>query len=324
MTTIVVSKKGDGDFTTIGEALASIPRENKKQVLIKVKNGTYHEKLRVESPYVVIEGEATEETVISYDDHARKVFPSGEVYRTFNSYTVFVGASHVTFRNLTIENTAGLGKEVGQAVALYVEGDLVKVENVRLLGNQDTLFTGPLPWKPIEGNDFGGPMEGKPRIVGRQYYKDCYIEGDIDFIFGSAVAVFEGCELFSKNLDQEINGYVTAASTYEGQEFGYVFINCRFTSDAEQGTVYLGRPWRNYAKTVLIDCELGAHIAKEGWHDWNKEAARVTTFYAEWASTGEGADVESRVNWSHQLKEEELKKYTLENIFKTDIIQNME
>lgn len=315
---------GDGEFTSIKEAILSIPKDNKEEVKILVKNGIYYEKLMIETPYITLEGEEKDKTIISYDDYAKKTFPSGEVYRTFNTYTVFVGASHVRIRNLTIENTAGLGHKVGQAVALYVEGDLVTVEQVRLLANQDTLFTGPLPWKPIEGTDFGGPMEGKPRVVGRQYYKDCYIEGDIDFIFGSATAVFEGCELFSKNLNQDINGYVTAASTYEGQEFGYVFRNCRFTSDAREESVYLGRPWRNHAKTVLLNCELGKHIVKEGWHDWNKTQAQSTVYYAEYASFGEGAASSKRIFWSHQLTGEDVESYNNENIFKIDINQFME
>lgn len=316
MNTIVVSKQGDGAFTSIQEAINSIPRDNTEEVVIRIKNGVYKEKIQIENSYITLEGEEKEHTVISYDDYAKKTFANGEAYRTFHTYTMFVGGSHVRLHNLTVENTAGLGSEVGQAVALYVEGDLVQVENVRLLGNQDTLFTGPLPWKPIEGNDFGGPMEGKPRIVGRQYYKDCYIEGDIDFIFGSAIALFEGCELFSKNLNREINGYVTAASTYENQEFGYVFKECRFTSNAKENSVYLGRPWRNHAKTVLISCELGAHIRKEGWDDWDKTEAQDTTYYAEYESRGEGAAPGERVSWSYQMSEKEKMKYNYDTIFK--------
>lgn len=314
MRTIVVSKCGNGEYTTISEAIQSISAQNKEEIVIKIKAGTYYEKVELYPSYVTLEGEDKNNTIISYDDYAKKQFPSGEMYRTFHSYTMFIAGSHIRIKNLTIENTAGLGEKVGQAVALYVEGDQVVVEGVRLLANQDTLFTGPLPHKPVEGSDFGGPMEGKERIVGRQYYKDCYIEGDIDFIFGSAVAVFEHCELFSKDLGKEVNGYVTAASTYEGQEYGYVFKHCRFTSDAKEGSVYLGRPWRNHAKTVLIHCELGAHIHPEGWHDWNKTEARNTTFYAEYESTGKGVEIANRVGWSHQLSEEEVTEYEINSI----------
>lgn len=314
--TYVVSANGDGDFATISETLSYVEHnhEAKEHLTIYIKNGLYKEKIMVTRGNLTFVGESNTGTILSYGDYAKMLLPDGSPYRTFHTYTMLIAANQITLKNLTIENTAGLGKDVGQAVALYVEGSRIKVEDVRLLGNQDTLFTGPLPHKPIEGKDFGGPMEGKERVVGKQYYKNCYIEGDIDFIFGSAVAVFEGCELFSKNLNQEINGYVTAASTYEGQEYGYVFIDCRFTSDAKEESVYLGRPWRNYAKTVLIGCELGNHIKREGWHDWNKEAARETVYYGEFKSVGPGASDENRVEWAHILTPEEAKQYTVEGI----------
>ncbi|MDO5291366.1 MAG: pectinesterase family protein [bacterium] len=314
---ITVGSDSDCDFRTIKEALHSIPEFNKTPITIFIKKGIYEEKLEITTPYVTLVGEDKEDTLITFGDYAKMKFPDGSLIRTFNTYTVFVGADDIIIQNLTIKNNAGLGEKVGQAVALYVEGSRVRVEDVRLLANQDTLFTGPLPHKPVEGNDFGGPMEGKQRIVGKQYYKNCYIEGDIDFIFGSATAVFEHCELFSKDLGKQVNGYVTAASTYEGQEFGYVFIDCKFTSDAKAETVYLGRPWRDYAKTVLIHCEIGEHIHKEGWNDWNKELARKVAFYGEYASythEQKPVDCSSRVAWSHILNEEEASKYTLLNV----------
>lgn len=314
---ITVGSDTDCDFTSIADALRSIPSDNKVPTTIYIKNGTYHEKVMVMVPFVTLEGEDKEKTVITYGDYAKMTFPDGSFIRTFNTYTVFIGADDVTIKNMTIENTAGLGETVGQAVALYVEGSRVKVEDTRLLANQDTLFTGPLPHKPVEGNDFGGPMEGKERIVGKQYYKNCYIEGNIDFIFGSAIAIFDHCELFSIDLGKEENGYVTAASTYEGAEFGYVFMDCRFTSNAKAETVYLGRPWREYAKTVLIDCEIGPHIHREGWHDWDKELARAVSYYGEYNSTtpdGRSVDTTNRVAWSHRLTKEEAGMYTLERI----------
>ena len=314
---ITVGSDADCDFATIADALQSIPSDNKVPTTVFIKNGTYHEKLMVMVPFVTLEGENREKTIITNGDYAKMTFPDGTYIRTFNTYTVFIGANDVTIKNLTIENTAGFGEAVGQAVALYVEGDRVKVEESRLLANQDTLFTGPLPHKPIEGNDFGGPMQGKERIVGRQYYKECYIEGNIDFIFGSATAVFDHCELFSIDLGKEENGYITAASTYKDREIGYVFMDCKFTSDAKPETVYLGRPWRDYAKTVLLNCEIGPHIRKEGWHDWNKELAREVAYYGEYNSTtpdGRVVDTSNRVAWSHILGDEEAGKYTLAHI----------
>lgn len=137
---------------------------------------------------------------------------------------------------------------MGQALALYVDGDRILFDRCRMLASQDTIFTGPLPPKEIEPNGFIGPKQYAPRINGRHYYKDCFIRGDIDFIFGSATAYFENCELYSQDIGREINGYVTAASTPEGQEYGYVFEGCHFTGNCPPRSVYLGRPWRNLQK----------------------------------------------------------------------------
>ncbi len=306
---ITVNKDGSGDFKSIQDAINSIPKDNKTEVNIFIKNGVYKEKINIVTDFITLIGEDSIKTVITFNDYAKKKFSNGELYRTFNSYTVFIQGNSVNASNLTIENSSGLGKEVGQAVALYVEGNNAKFKSCRFIGCQDTLFTGPLPENPIEGNDFGGPMEGKPIIVGRQYYEECYIEGDVDFIFGSARAVFNKCEIFSKDRNQDINGYVTAASTPKNSEFGYVFIDCRLTGDAAKESVYLGRPWRDYAKTVFINCYLGSHIKKEGWHNWNKESACEKSYYGEYKSYGPGASDNTREKWSHILAEKELEKY---------------
>ncbi|MFT4007527.1 MAG: pectinesterase family protein, partial [Lacrimispora sp.] len=153
-----------------------------------------------------------------------------------------------------------------------------------------------------------------PRINGRQLYKNCYQEGDIDFIFGSATAYFESCTFFSKYTGKEISSYVTAASTPQGQEYGYVMENCRFESNCPPDSAYLGRPWREYAKTVLINCYIDDHICKEGWHDWNKDAAHEHAFYGEYGSYGPGAAMERRPDWVRKLAEEDLQNYTKEAV----------
>lgn len=306
---ITVNKDGSGDFKIIQEAIDCIPKSNKNEVKIFIKNGVYKEKINIVTDFITLIGEDSVKTVITFDDYAKKKFSNDEFYRTFNSYTVFIQGNNCTASNLTIENSSGCGNEVGQAVALYVEGNNVKFKNCRLIGCQDTLFTGPLPEEPVEGNDFGGPMEGNPRIVGRQYYEECYIEGDVDFIFGSAIAVFNKCEIFSKERNAETNGYITAASTPEGSEFGYVFTDCKLTGNARCESVYLGRPWRDYAKTVFINCYIGSHIKKEGWHNWNKELACKETYYGEYKSYGPGASNNTREKWSHILNDKALEKY---------------
>ncbi|WP_306416966.1 pectinesterase family protein [Fulvivirga maritima] len=191
-------------------------------------------------------------------------------------------------RNITFENSSG---PVGQAVAVRVDGDKVIFDNCRFLGFQDTLY-------PHGENS-------------RQYYKNCYIEGTTDFIFGWSTVVFEGCEIFTK----EGGSYITAASTLEDSEYGFVFIDCKLTGSAPDQSIYLGRPWRPFAQTVFINCDMGKHIKPEGWHNWNKPDAEQTTFYAEYQSKGPGAEG-TRVSWSHQLSEDQVEKYTLEKIFK--------
>jgi pectinesterase len=179
-----------------------------------------------------------------------------------------------------------------------------------MLASQDTIFTGPLPPKEIEKNGFIGPKQYAPRINGRHYYKDCFIRGDIDFIFGSATAYFENCELYSRDTGREINGYVTAASTPEGQEYGYVFEGCHFTGNCPPRSVYLGRPWRNFARVVLLHCRMEEHIRREGWHDWGKREAHDTLYFAEAGSTGPGAVPEERPEWVTLLNEDELTPYS--------------
>ena len=308
---MIVAKDGSGAFTTIQEAVDSIPENNKERVTIYIKEGIYKEKLVITKPFISLIGMSPENVVITYDDYARKQLPGGEEMGTFASYSVFIGADYFAAKNITFENSAGYGTVVGQAVAVYAGGTQVEFHHCRFLGRQDTLFTGPLPPKPIEGNTFGGPMEGKEKKPCETFFYDCYLEGDIDFIFGSATAVFQSCDIFSLDRKEETNGFITAASTPEGQPFGYVFIDCRLKSEAAPETVYLGRPWRDYAKTVFINCWMDAHIKKEGWHNWDKKRAETTTFYAEYNSTGPGGKMKNRVQWAHVLSQEEADKYIL-------------
>ncbi|ADL51177.1 pectinesterase family protein [Clostridium cellulovorans] len=311
---MIVCKDGSGDFKTIQEAINSIPDNSNEKVTIYIKDGVYKEKLHITKPYVILIGESTEKTIITFDDYANKLFPNGEKYRTFNSYTVFISGDNFTAQNITIENSAGSGDVVGQAVALYVDSDKAIFKKCKFLGQQDTIFTGPLPPKPIEGNDFGGPMEGKPRRNVRQYFEQCYIEGDIDFIFGSSTVVFNKCEVFSLDKDKPINGYITAASTPEGLDFGYVFIDCKLTSNAKKETVYLGRPWRDYAKTAFINCYMGKHIINEGWHNWDKKQAENLVSYVEYNSYGPGATLDKRAQWTKVLSRESVAIYSISNV----------
>ncbi len=299
------------------------PRPDIPPVIIHIGKGDYREKLVITRPGLTLqgEGESRDDVRIVYGDGAMDIMPEGDNRGTFRTASVRIDTHDFTARHLTIENDAGSGAAVGQALALYVDGDRNYFYDCALRGHQDTLFTAPLPEQEMVAGGFKGPGEGKPRTMGRQCYRNCYIEGDVDFIFGSAVAYFENCEIFSRMREDKkparpdarvTCGYVTAASTPKGEPFGYVFKDCRLTGDCPPDSVFLGRPWREYAKTVFIDCLLGAHIRREGWNDWKKEHGHF--YYGEYRSYGPGASPETRADFSCQLTDEEAAKYTVEAI----------
>ncbi len=284
--TIVVSRDGTGNFRTLQEAIESARAFMDYTVTIYVKNGVYKEKVIVPSwvENIDIIGEDRDKTIITYDDHAN-INKMG----TFRTYTVKVEGSDITFKNLTIENNAA---QLGQAVALHTEGDRLKFINCRILGNQDTIYTG--------------------AKFTRLYFKDCYIDGTTDFIFGPSTALFEDCIIHSKR-----NSYVTAASTPKEAKYGYIFKHCKLTAEPGVDKVYLGRPWRPYAYTLFIECELGKHIVPAGWHNWDKQSNEETARYMEYKNTGEGANISERVAWSKQLTKKEAEAVTVDAIFGT-------
>lgn len=284
--TIVVSRDGTGNFRTLQEAIESARAFMDYTVTIYVRNGVYKEKVIVPSwvENIDIIGEDRDKTIITYDDHAN-INKMG----TFRTYTVKVEGSDITFKNLTIENNAA---QLGQAVALHTEGDRLKFINCRILGNQDTIYTG--------------------AKFTRLYFKDCYIDGTTDFIFGPSTALFEDCIIHSKR-----NSYVTAASTPKEAKYGYVFKHCKLTAEPGVDKVYLGRPWRPYAYTLFIECELGKHIVSAGWHNWGKQSNEETARYMEYKNTGEGANASERVTWSKQLTKKEAEAVTVDAIFRT-------
>ncbi|MBC3845022.1 pectate lyase [Winogradskyella echinorum] len=282
---ITVAKDGTGDYVSIQEAINNTKSFPYDRVTILIKNGVYKEKVKIHewNPNILLIGESKDKTIITYDDYFNKVGLGRN--STFYTYTLLVEANNVVLKNLTIENSSG---EVGQAVALSVFSDEVVVVNCNIMGNQDTLYA-----------------SGK----GKQYYKDCYIEGTTDFIFGSATAFFENCQIHSKK-----NSYITAASTPKDSLFGYVFKDCKLTAEKDVNEVYLGRPWRVYAQTVFMKCDLGNHILPKGWHNWSKPEAEKTAFYAEYRNYGEGYKPKERAGWSHQLTKREAKKHTLKRV----------
>ncbi len=281
---LVVAQDGTGDYTTIAEALEAVRAFMDFDVKIYIKKGIYKEKLVVPSwvQHIELIGEDVQNTIITHADHANMNHMG-----TFRTYTVKVEGNYITFRNITIENNA---PRLGQAVALHTEGDCLRFINCRFLGNQDTVYTG------VEGT--------------RLYFENCYIEGTTDFIFGPSTAWFEGCTIHSK-----ANSYITAASTPKDIEYGYIFNKCKLTATAGVDKVYLGRPWRPYAYTIFMNCELGKHIVGAGWDNWRDAKNEKTARYAEYHNSGEGAKVDNRVKWAKQLSDKEAEKITTVNCY---------
>ena len=300
---VVVDKNGFGDYFTIQEAINAVPDySHEKITTILVREGIYKEMVTI--PHnkfrIKISGRGADKTILTYDKYAEKLWPDSQFKMgTSGSATLYMHSSYVTIEDMTIENSAGEGKEIGQAVAVFTDGDFIFFHRCRLIGNQDTLYT------------YG--RYGKDGGIKRNYYLDCYIEGTTDFIFGPSIAYFENCTIHSKK-----NSYVTAASTLPGEKYGYVFHNCRLTAAEGIDKCYLGRPWGAYAKTVFIECELGSHILPAGWHDWEKPGkpdTKKNSYYAEYKNFGPGAaGKKERVKWSCQLTAKQAAEYTFEKV----------
>ena len=308
--TITVAADGSGDFATVQEAIAAVPDNSPDRTVIRIKPGRYPGPILVPETKskVTFEGRDAAKTILTY---ALNVYESQEPQpagyrdavaegrlRGYRGIGVVILGDDFHAREITFENTSG---DHGQALALRIDGDRAVLEGCRLLGWQDTLMV----------ND------------GRQYFRDCSIEGRVDFIYGGGTAVFDRCEIRSKN-----GGYVTAASTPPDQPFGFVFLRCRLTGDptswsnpfpdpavpAAAPRAALGRPWRPHASVTFINCEMGDHIRPEGWDNWGKPENEKTARYAEYNSTGPGADPERRVAWSKQLTKEEADRITVEAV----------
>ena len=298
---IVVSADGHGDYRKVQEGIDACPDYSHQEITrILIRKGTYKEMVSIPHTKfrLYIKGEGADNTLITYDKYAKALWPGRDIaVGTSGSASIYIHASYITFEDIAFENSAGEGKEIGQAVAVFTDGDFLFFNRCRFLGNQDTLYTYGRFGK------FGG--------IKRNYFKDCYIEGTTDFIFGTSIAYFENCHIHSKK-----NSYVTAASTLAGQKYGYVFVDCRLTADEGIDKCYLGRPWGAYAKTVFIHCELGSHILPEGWHDWEKEGkpdTKKNSYYAEYGNFGPGARG-PRVKWAHSLREKDLREYSFEKV----------
>lgn len=290
---ITVAKDGSGDFISIQKAINSVRDLGPAEALVFIKSGTYNEKITIPSSKhkITLEGENKDNTIITNNDFSGKLDSFNEKMTTFNSYTLLVMGDDIKISNLTIQNSSC---NEGQAVSLHVEGDRFVIKNSNILGCQDTIYAA--------------------TNHSRQYFENCYIEGTTDFIFGQATVVFKNCTI--KSL---ADSYITAAATEADRQYGFVFFDCKLIAKEGITKVYLGRPWRPYAKTVFINTEMGKHILSEGWNPWKGDKMfpdkEKTAYYAEFESKGEGGDISKRVSWSHQLTKKDLKNYTIEKIF---------
>ena len=298
-------------------AINALP-DDASPVTLRLSPGTYREKVELRRANTAIEGAGADTCRIVWADAATAMHPDGQKTGTFRSYTLLVLAGGCSLRGVTVQNAAAPRETVGQCIALFADGDGFTCEDCTLLSAQDTLFTAPLPPREVLQNGFLGPTQLLPRVPQRQTYRRCVIKGDVDFIFGGAAAWFEDCDIVSINAYTDgrmPGGYATAASTPEGQKYGYVFHRCRFLADEGVGekTMYLGRPWREFAKTVLLDCFIDRHIRPEGWDNWSKPQFHQTGLYAEHGCYGPGSDTSERADFSRVLTDEEAARITYED-----------
>ncbi|MEP6787030.1 MAG: pectate lyase [Acidobacteriota bacterium] len=283
---ITVAADGTGSVKTVQEAINKVPDDNRHRFVIAIKPGIYKEQLRIPAnkPYISFIGSDAAKTVLTFN------ISNKDAGSTSAAYATYIGGHDFYAENITFENSFGLPSSAGgQAVALLVEADRAVFKKCRFLAWQDTLYA----------------------KNGRQYYTDSYIEGSVDFVFGQAAAVFENCEIHSKG-----DGYLTAPMRFAADEpAGFVFNKCKLTAENTKNGVYLGRPWRDYGRTVFLNTEMGEHIKPEGWNHWLPEREK-TAYLAEYKSTGKGANPAARVAWSHQLTDAEAKTFTTETFLK--------
>jgi pectinesterase len=284
---IVVAADGSGQFKSVQDAIMSVPAGTaERTVVIRIRPGTYKELLYLqhEKRFFRLIGEDATKTILTFDLHANMVGLNNKPIGTFRTPSTIIDADDFIAENLTFENSAG---PVGQALAIRVDGDRAIFRNCRFLGWQDTIFLN----------------------RGRHYFENCYIEGHVDFIFGAATAFFERCHIHCLR-----NGYITAASTYDNQRFGFVFSNCRITGASPEVKTYLGRPWRDYAAVTFLNTEMSDVVRPVGWHNWDLPAREKTSRYAEFNSTGTGAQLQTRVPWAKQLSRSAAKQITARKV----------
>jgi pectinesterase len=287
---ITVAADGSGDFTSVQAAVMSVPEGRPESpVVIRIKPGRYEEQiyLQREKRFFRLVGEDPATTVLTYNLHANMPGPDGKPIGTFRTPSTHIEADDFHAEDLTFENSAG---PVGQALALRVDGDRAEFRNCHFLGWQDTVLVN----------------------RGRQLFEQCAIKGHVDFIFGGATTYFDRCQIHCLK-----DGYITAASTPDVQQFGFVFRDCKITGDPGVLT-YLGRPWRDYSAAAFINCEMSEVARPEGWHNWDQPLREYTSRYCEFGSKGQGGRLDERVRWAKELTEASAELFTVERVLGGD------
>ena len=284
----MVAADGSGEFTNVQMAINATPQNTSPTnwCVILIKPGIYKGLVYIqrEKHFVRLLGEDPEKTVLTYDLHANLPGPDGKPIGTFRTPSTLIDADDFAAENLTFENSAG---RQGQALAVRLDGDRLMFRNCRFLGWQDTIL----------GNR------------GRHYFEHCYVAGAVDFIFGGATEFYERCHINCLG-----NGYITAASTVSNTAFGFVFSHCQITGENPDVKTYLGRPWRPYASVAFRDTEMSGVVRPTGWDNWRDPAREKTTRYAEFNSTGSGANPQARAKWARQLTADQAAAITVEKV----------
>lgn len=288
----VVAADGSGTHKSIQQAVDAAPAKGGPRFFIQVKPGSYSEKLLIDENKgpITLFGEAAKTTILTYDDFAGKRDEHGQELGGANSYSAKIATDSFAAENITFANSHWRGGgNSNQAIALSLVTDRASFRKCRMIGKQDTLYAS----------------------GGRHYFEECYIEGEVDYIFGDATAFFERCELHCIGKCT----FITAASTPRERPVGFVFSNCKITATSrERGTTYLGRPWRPHASVTFLNTEMSELIAPAGWDNWANPENEKTARFAEYKSKGAGAAVKERVRWSRQLTDEEAAAFTKEKV----------
>lgn len=275
--TVVVDQHGKGQFQTVQAAVDSVPVYNKQWVYIQINAGTYYEKVTIayNKPYIAFQGAGRSNTIISWNDRA-------STFGTANSATFSANAPSFIARGVGFRNAApppSPGAYGGQAVAVLLDGDMMAFYDCGFYGAQDTLFD----------------------YQGRHYFKNCYIQGSIDFIFGHGQSFYKGCQLVVTAQSGYLSGSITAQNRNDPRDGGgFVFVGCTVMGTGE---VYLGRAWGAYSRVVFMYTYMSNIIVPDGWYDWGQSSRQGTVFYGQYKCSGPGANAANRVPWSHQLSD---------------------